>query len=363
MTSGNIVSGAFNTPPAYSKKTWSGVDTPKGQPRHAENNYDMTACSYAYALTDRYLRGSFYDSRFLYSTLTNVPGLPSDTLEAKALSKLKDKIQGGDFSAGVFLGTLDEVLPMVTSRCRSVIAALTAVRQRRYADALRVLAPGTGRPLRATAPADVWLELQYGWIPLLNDVYEGMEKLHNMREERSMSYKASAWSVVQTEDSASVPNYSITLVTRQWVSYRWTLNEELSTSQKLFSLTTPAEILWERMPWSFVVDWFIPVGTYLENLGFVPKLSGSGGVSRFSRCFPRINRTYKDNAVWQYKNQFDPPVRGSGVRLQRRALTASTITVPLPELKSISQAMGVQRCRNAAALIWQQINKFGRTRF
>jgi len=31
-------------------------------------------------------------------------------------------------------------------------------------------------------------------------------------------------------------------------------------------LINPAEVAWELTPWSFVVDWFIPVGNFLEAL-------------------------------------------------------------------------------------------------
>lgn len=42
-------------------------------------------------------------------------------------------------------------------------------------------------------------------------------------------------------------------------------------------ISNPALLAWELLPWSFVIDWFIPVGDYLESLSAFDGFTFSGG--------------------------------------------------------------------------------------
>jgi hypothetical protein len=57
------------------------------------------------------------------------------------------------------------------------------------------------------------------------------------------------------------------------MSYIYELYEEMSFERNL-GLTDPLSVAWELIPYSFVVDWFVPIGTYLDNLNAIPKLIG-----------------------------------------------------------------------------------------
>jgi hypothetical protein len=46
------------------------------------------------------------------------------------------------------------------------------------------------------------------------------------------------------------------------------------TAQRQLGLLDPATVLWEIIPYSFVVDWFLPIGSYLDNLNQIPNLVG-----------------------------------------------------------------------------------------
>lgn len=50
----------------------------------------------------------------------------------------------------------------------------------------------------------------------------------------------------------------------------------LSTAQQL-GLTNPAQLAWELVPFSFVVDWFIPVGDFFAQLDATLGWSYRGG--------------------------------------------------------------------------------------
>jgi len=116
-----------------------------------------------------------------------------------------------------------------------------------------------------------WLELQYGWKPLLDDIYGSAELIaqHNLREIRSRTVCK-----VSIEDRGQVITSNDALAKRQYDwSYKYTIKkviyystpgESVKTLAQV-GITNPALIAWELTPWSFVVDWFIPIGNWISS--------------------------------------------------------------------------------------------------
>lgn len=120
-----------------------------------------------------------------------------------------------------------------------------------------------------------WLELQYGWNPLMNDILgsciavdEAWNKpqapnirvsgfasdtlLHRVDPEYAGNDPRFGWNGTEEQIAEVVLYYSLKSYFRQMVS-------ELG-------LVNPLEIIWERMPYSFVVDWFLPLGDWFAGL-------------------------------------------------------------------------------------------------
>lgn len=124
--------------------------------------------------------------------------------------------------------------------------------------------------------ADNWLELQYGWKPLLQSIDGTMRATAN--------YLASGSPVVR-EVSASAKKAtraSIGIFDVMWgyrIGHRVTMTDQvcklgirfgvdsnLKAYLSQLGFTNPVNLAWEVLPFSFVVDWFLPVGPYLESL-------------------------------------------------------------------------------------------------
>lgn len=124
------------------------------------------------------------------------------------------------------------------------------------------------------ATASAWLELQYGWIPLLSDVYGSAEliaqKAARERKERvTKSHSVMLRKAEQYPDPSGSGLYSITLTQRTEYTVKYTVyyatpSDELHTLSQV-GITNPALIAWELMPWSFVVDWFLPIGNFIST--------------------------------------------------------------------------------------------------
>lgn len=124
------------------------------------------------------------------------------------------------------------------------------------------------------------LAVQYGIKPLISDVV-GAAELYAQKTVHEVVNTATVRHSVRTEQvqsgktnssyNAYMPytaNASATTVVAVDVKIGCTFakgNEVLHTLSQL-GLTNPLLIAWELVPWSFVIDWFIPVGNYISSL-------------------------------------------------------------------------------------------------
>jgi hypothetical protein len=130
------------------------------------------------------------------------------------------------------------------------------------------------------------LEYQYGFLPLVSDLYGLQQQLKDGFRNKDQLFKVSrqVTSALNPRDFISPVAGSLTLkeVTGQAaqvvkvVYYQKVSNESLAGLEQL-GLTNPALIAWELVPFSFVIDWLIPIGTFLEALTATLGMSFTGG--------------------------------------------------------------------------------------
>lgn len=121
--------------------------------------------------------------------------------------------------------------------------------------------------------ANSWLEYKFGWLPLLSDVRgaaESIAKYHSTdfsvgsasgthQFNKSWSYKIPIGTIGSLNRVSSV-----SVSTR--VKFRFRTKDGLFNDVPNMGLSDPLLLAWELLPYSFVVDWFLPVGDYLGNL-------------------------------------------------------------------------------------------------
>lgn len=126
-----------------------------------------------------------------------------------------------------------------------------------------------------------WLEYRYGWTPLLNDIYAASEIIANgfNHKNGTIALHTSTKGVrvfkqMWVGSTASNPTYSppwpadpesqyeITDRIKIWYKIH---DYDLRMKQAL-GLDNPALILWESVPFSFIGDWFIPIGDSLRAM-------------------------------------------------------------------------------------------------
>lgn len=115
--------------------------------------------------------------------------------------------------------------------------------------------------------ADLFLELQFGWIPTLKDIGATVSIL----SDPAPSDVVSATSRLYCEGSGYYPR-SDYFQTRKWTgTWRVKISAAIAeVNQPLFQLdslgfTNPALVAWQLVPFSFIVDWFANVSQYLQS--------------------------------------------------------------------------------------------------
>jgi len=164
---------------------------------------------------------------------------------------------------------------MLSSNLSKLGRAILALKHGDFANAARCLgARPRNSQLKAKDVAGRWLELQYGWIPLVSDSYEAMKAFEEISSgPRKKIFTAIVSKPISFEHSNSPGNF--TAICRGKLSRRvqYEMYEEMSVARQL-GVLNPLSVVWELVPYSFVVDWFVPFGTYLDNLGQIPSLLG-----------------------------------------------------------------------------------------
>lgn len=197
-------------------------------------------------------------------------------LKARALAEAKNKLSENDLDFAEALAGLDKTVMMIAERAAQVMLAYRQARRGDYKAVARTLGI-TRRNLNFSTPAKAWLELQYGWTPLLSDIYNGMTEANYML--RQPDGQVVAVRRVQEEllTRPAVPaeggndswqdHFSTHRGTASVeVKFKARVNNAVLNYLSSVQLTNPLYLAWVNLPMSFVVDWLMPVGDWLSSI-------------------------------------------------------------------------------------------------
>lgn len=179
--------------------------------------------------------------------------------EYKLLAKLTAKIRDHQFNLAVFGAEARDSLSMIADSATRVANAFRYVKRGDLTRAARVL--GAKRPGKVYKDVgNNWLELQYGWLPLLGDAYSAGEAMASLlnRPQRTEFRQRRTRNVGVNPTHAF--NTGVGTISKQVVAK---MSEDYSAISSL-GLDDPLTVAWELLPYSFVADWFLPIGDFLE---------------------------------------------------------------------------------------------------
>lgn len=220
-------------------------------------------------------------------SLSGIPQRLVGQAELEAMLMVKDQ----KANLPVTVAEFGKTIQMVTQTATRLAKTITALRKGRLAEASRHLGVGFGRKYRGRDPRDVWLEHRYGWMPLLGDIKGQLDLLTSLDESTWMLTgigKAGDFVRSQVDNSDGAREYPV--LTTSVINYLCKCRLDFLPRNyndailRMAGCTNPFSVAWELLPFSFVADWFVPVGDSLSALDYCHGLTfKSGSLTKFAR--------------------------------------------------------------------------------
>lgn len=191
--------------------------------------------------------------------------------------------------------------------------------------------------------AQRFLQYTYGWTPLMLDTYGLSELLYQRIEEGLYIYvdvKKTSRHLFSSPDYPGTPLSEDLLVLRGQARYKVDSTYLRTLSQS--GITNPALLIWELVPYSFVIDWVINIGDYLATLDALTGVSDLLIVK--SAFFTRKEMQIAPPGTYV----IDRGKQELAEKITNRLAPVSTLPSILP---TYDPSIGVRRMLNATALL------------
>lgn len=292
------------------------------------------------------------------------------TLDAQARNALLNKVKGTEVNVAVATAEASKTMDMVGNAAITIAGALGNLRRGDLIGAARTL--GVAAPKRANARfkkafvkdrtkalGSGWNSIAYGWRPLLDDVYGAAKELAGSSQQgvylhsKVVKSRNVPYSFSKPWNASSGYSVRQTGSTRVSVRYGVTYMRQMGARQDLprLGITNPALVAWELVPYSFVIDWFLPIGNWLNTFDAT---LGVDFINGYSTTFQLGD--YSDTR--NYKSSQWPDLGFTTCRMQKvrvkRVPLGSFPSVALPRLKNPASVLHLS---NAMALLTNFIKK------
>lgn len=201
-----------------------------------------------------------------------VGGIMDTDQHRQAKAECMNKLNEGKVHLGQFLAESKKSAELILDTGENLLQALLAVKRGQFSRVPKNLGTQIDRW------GNAWLVWQYGWKPLAADIHglwetfkENLPRPHILRAERTVvtPHNYEFW--------RNGNKVTVQLTHRDkckvWAKLK---SEFLADAQKL-DVVNPLSLTWELIPYSFVVDWFAPMGSYLSALNAHAGLDFVGG--------------------------------------------------------------------------------------
>lgn len=217
--------------------------------------------------------------------------------------------------------------------------------------------------------AALWLEFRYGWIPLINDIKDSINVFSDLMTKSPSVTSLTATSTRNEEflkdlftDGIGDGKPTGQSMTRKRTKTRYGIRYKVSDpylhAAAQLGFTSPVALGWELVPFSFVVDWFLPIGQTLQLLHAFEGLNfQSGYLTQFTKTITTVSYNY-DKTVDHgggFIDQYTRKGRGTAEAfLHSRAVLTD---FPRPDLPTPKSPFSVIHAANAAALLTIALTK------
>lgn len=175
--------------------------------------------------------------------------------------QLVGQVAGADVTIGVTLAEAGKTINMVRDNILRITKSIVLWRR-----GFKESAFGALGLRRVGAANSKFLELQYGWTPLIHDVQSQVGLLVNGLSQPAFTVSGKHQSKeVDFITYQTYQRWRRSLQVEGYLRYDFRVKSADALALQRLGLN-PLEVAWELVPFSFVYDWFVPVSSALEEL-------------------------------------------------------------------------------------------------
>lgn len=226
--------------------------------------------------------------------MTWIPGrweaskvLRDDNRWNQSITECLLKIGDGKADLSVAMAEARRTSNMIADAASTLFRAALAVRRGQVRRVPGILGLSRSPRRMSGQLANRFLEVKYGWSPLMSDIYGSVELLRqqllrglfvtgvrNLVDTSSITKGTYRWL-----EQSSLKDYSVSgeLFRLHQCKMTGRVNDGFMRSAQMSGLVNPGLLAWEIVPYSFVVDWAIPIGSFLEACTATQGLDFVGG--------------------------------------------------------------------------------------
>jgi hypothetical protein len=214
---------------------------------------------------------------------TPLPSFPTD-LDNRAVNDALKKLKNQDVNLATSFAERKQTIDTVADGAKTIANIVRAAKSKNPKAFERMAKAGKPSVLKKSKDLadkhahDVWLQMKYGWDPTVADVYGAVKDLHDADALNSNRYMCTVKGHTRREDhlrrsfTAVFGSLYQEIAVADDVDFKvlvrldYGLSNPILANLSQMGITNPVELAWEELPYSFVADWFLPIGDYLGNL-------------------------------------------------------------------------------------------------
>lgn len=288
---------------------------------------------------------------------------------ATAIGALR-KVGHRKASFGIMAAELKQTTSMIANRATSIYRAYKLARKGKFRSAAdSMLDSLSGKERKSfvssrgyrrsrdyvsdvgTAGFNSWLEIQFGWLQLLKDAVDAHNVLKSIDDLRKLP-RVSGFSsrVVRSASTHSgpttfytgskFPSHRLPVIYNDTLEYIVKCRADYAIGNldhfmaDSFGLNNPLEIAWDLVPYSFVLDWFLPIGDSLAALNSTTGLTKMGDSVTEFLVEHREYRVHPNVPSNLDRTWYVPLINGSMTRYSHtRSLTPLGLLAVLPIIR------------------------------
>lgn len=257
-------------------------------------------------------------------------GAPSDMVESverQALLRMYDEIPSATSNLALLYAERKSTLEGLTTALGGIVKCMRDVRKGKVPELLMNASELKGRKKFSGA----WLNYTYGIAPFASDMY----KIANTDPIAQVVYcKGKAKSSREFSDSTYMAGGEY----KSTFKFGLSLSDPLVASLAQTGMLNPALIAWELTPFSFMADWVLPVGPYLEMLT---------ATSGYTKHYGSVTR------VWKYQGDAWSDNSSATHSTLLRQIDRTTSAFPDPPLPHFKNPLSPGHALNFLSIIHQ----------